>query len=146
MKKVFILFSVLVGIVFTSCSSDDEEQTQEVPLVGLWKISAEFESSDEPVAPTGCDAENTIAFKSDNSWDFTDYDPSETNENECVVDDDSQSGTWEIDSDGQLILTYEDGYIEPVNFSVDGDELNLIFEYEGTQGETLEDKYLYKRQ
>ena len=152
MKKVFILFSVLVGITFTSCSSDDDSQsddtqTQEAALIGLWQISAQYDSSDEPYIPTGCNVENTFAFRSDGVWEFIDYNPSDTNENECVVSDFSESGLWEIDSDGQLILTYEDGYSEPVKFfSINGDELSLIFDYEGSDGENIEDKYLYKRQ
>ena len=143
MKKVFILFSALTLGFFTSCSDDDSEDSPENSLMGSWQLTAEFENGETYQLDT-CDLEETIVFKSGGIYDFIDYDPSEENENECVVDaDGAESGEWSIPSAGKIALV-GDGEVDTLDYSISGNELTItaVDEYEG---ETDVSKYVYVR-
>ncbi|MUH36495.1 hypothetical protein D9O36_11645 [Zobellia amurskyensis] len=142
MKKVFILCSAMALGLFSSCSDDDSSDSPEDALIGSWQLTAEFENG-EAYQLDACDLEETIIFKSGGTYEFIDYDPSQENENECVVDSDgAESGTWSMDSEGKLSITESGDDVETLEYSISGNQLTFISEDE-YEGETDVYKTVY---
>lgn len=89
MKKLFILFFGLAVLI--SCSSDDDNATEDDPILGTWFL-AEFNNPLEPDASlSDCEKQSFVTFNADNTTYSESY--SEV-EGECV-EADSDTGTWE---------------------------------------------------
>ncbi|PKA98702.1 lipocalin-like protein [Flavobacteriaceae bacterium MAR_2009_75] len=142
MKKSFILLSAIALGLFSSCSDDDSADSAENSLMGSWQLTAEYDNG-EPYELDNCELEETIIFKSDGIYEFVDYDPAEGNENECVVDDDSSTGTWSIPSSGKLSIS-EGSIVIVTDYSISGNQLTITFEEE-YEGETWTSKSIYKK-
>ena len=130
MKKVFILFSVLASVVFTSCNKDENDgQTPEETLAGSWQLTAQVDNG-EASELDNCDKEQTIVFNSDSTYDFVSFDQVEGSDDDCAINEEvSEVGSWSVPSSGLLTIT-SGGSDLTAEYAVSGDELTLTYEFE----------------
>lgn len=111
MKKLILLLSVFT-LVFTSCSSDDDGDSQD-PFVGTWKYFKYYEDGVE-ISLEECEELTTLVITSSGAFSTTIY---ENDGNGCELDYTS-SGTWENLGSGLYSTTLDgDTYVEEVGFS-----------------------------
>lgn len=65
MKKYFLVSLLILGTLF-SCSSSDDDSSSVDPIVGTWKIVAEYED-EALVQSDACDLVNELVFYADNT-------------------------------------------------------------------------------
>lgn len=93
MKKYLLLFAAFGFLLFSSCSDDDDGETQENSIVATWELTAV--SPEVPGwDPMACDENPTINFQANGTANWTMYDA----DNDCA--EVSSSGTWEKNNDG----------------------------------------------
>ncbi|MBO0591467.1 lipocalin family protein [Cellulophaga sp. E16_2] len=141
MKKLLVLSAALLGIFFTSCSSDDDDSGN--PLIGSWgffqeEYDGELEEGDD------CSKKKTLIFREDMSFELEAYGSITGDPDECEKDSDSDTGTWAILSEGVLAVTYSEGDVEQGMYSIDGNTLTLTSTYEAN-GETETERSIYIR-
>ncbi len=120
MKKIILLFTVASSILFTSCSSDDDNvgpvDTQD-KFIGVWKITQEFEDGVEVTVAT-CDLQDVLTVTEDEKFSGT----SHVMENGSCVLEDTLTGVWENLGDNKYKITPD----------MDGDEaIDAIITFSG---------------
>ena len=133
MKKVFILFSVVASVVFTSCSKDDDKQiTPESELVGSWRFTADLsgENDEQRSEATGCNAQNLLIFKSNQTFEYVEYDSVDQDDTNCKLSElEKETGVWTISSDGVIDFTFDgEDDSSASEYAINGDELTLGFQ------------------
>jgi hypothetical protein len=100
-KLIYLVLALLIG----SCSSSDDSQDVQDPVIGIWKpvlqgaIFNDGNEIDEPVSV--CEQKNRITFTAAGSFTQTDY--QESNNPDCMqpVGNPYLSGTWTRLSEGK---------------------------------------------
>lgn len=135
-KSIILTVLMVVGTLFTSCSSDDNDPS----IVGVWKTTAGVSEIFKDGVSQGktsrvVDAKNyaDFTFKADGT--FSDYEVSEDH------GDSTDPGTYTIKSD-ELSLVYEgETDIDKFQYTLTNNNLVLIYTEESTdQGVTT--KYI----
>ncbi|AIZ41154.1 lipocalin family protein [Cellulophaga baltica] len=142
MKKLLVLSAALLGIFFTSCSSDDDDSGN--PLIGSWGFFQDENANGELEEGDECSKKLTLIFREDMSFELEAYGSITGDPDECEKDSDSDTGTWAILSEGLLAITYSEGDVEQGMYSIDGNTLTIINEYE-SNGETETERSIYIR-
>ncbi|WP_282142821.1 lipocalin family protein [Cellulophaga baltica] len=142
MKKFLVLSAALLGIFFTSCSSDDDDSGN--PLIGSWGFFQDENANGELEEGDECSKKLTLIFREDMSFELEAYGSITGDPDECEKDSDSDTGTWAILSEGLLAITYSEGDVEQRMYSIDGNTLTIINEYE-SNGETETERSIYIR-
>lgn len=99
--KNLILFFAVITFVFTSCSSDDDSDTDKV--VGAWTYDQNFENGEE-IELSSCDKQREMVVSADGTYSFNLYSVSDGS---CDLFE-SLTGTWENNGDG-VYLMHNDG-------------------------------------
>ena len=111
MKKLILLLSVF-ALVLTSCSSDDDDSSQD-PFIGTWKYSQYFEDGVE-IPLEDCEDLTTVVISSNGTFSTNSYWDFGTG---CEVDY-TATGTWENLGSGAYSTTESgDTYVQQVGFS-----------------------------
>ncbi|WP_299247179.1 lipocalin family protein [uncultured Aquimarina sp.] len=104
MKKIILLFAVIISISMISCQTDDDAgpaDTQD-KFIGNWKITQEFEDGVE-VAVEVCDLQDVLTVTDDQKFSGT----SHIMENGACKLEDTLTGTWENLGDNKYKITPE---------------------------------------
>ena len=100
MKKLILCLSVFV-LVFTSCSSDDDSDSQD-SIIGTWTFHKSFIDDVEQTL-TSCEMQETFTFNSDGTVSYKYY---EVIQDICELEE-STSGLWANDGNSIYTLTIE---------------------------------------
>ena len=104
MKKLNLLLGILIGLSILSCSSDDDENSQDT-LIGIWKpikfVELYQNAGEVTYEDLGCYEQSRFTFSSNSSFNQQLFE--ENNNGDCIEDnsDNFISGTWEKISDNQ---------------------------------------------
>ena len=97
MKNTILL---ILGLIISACSSsNDDNQTNQDQIIGIWKTSREVEvynnGQEEVYLPSVCELKNRYTFRIDKTLFFTNY--PESDDPNCVelIGNLYQSGVWE---------------------------------------------------
>ncbi|QXP51262.1 lipocalin family protein [Cellulophaga sp. HaHa_2_1] len=142
MKKLLVLSAALLGIFFTSCSSDDDDSGN--PLIGSWGFFQDENANGELEEGDECSKKLTLIFREDMSFELEAYGSITGDPDECEKDSDSDTGTWAILSEGVLAITFDSGGVEEFNYSIENNTLTFTFTYE-SNGETETERSIYIR-
>ena len=112
MKKLRVLFLLILTLSLNNCSDDDASpEINEVDLIiGKWKLIERTENSTE-LTISGCELENFIEYLSDGKVKDTYYEPDSANIGECIEFMDN-SGNWNKISDSNYNITLDDGDLD----------------------------------
>ncbi len=111
MKKIRVLFLLVLTLSLTNCSDDDTPETNEVDLIiGKWKLIEKTEDGTE-LTISGCELENFTEYLSDGKVKDTYYESDSTNIGECIEFIDN-SGNWNKISDSKYNITLDDGDLD----------------------------------
>lgn len=103
MKKYLIL-ALLIAFVFTSCSSDDDGNTNEPdPILGTWVL---VEAPDAFMDPHACPDDSIVTFTDDNGVHGVFY----QEDHDCQANE--STGAWENLGDNQYRLDFPLGTLE----------------------------------
>lgn len=133
MKKTLLLLTAFVfTFSLTSCSSDDDNSSQD-PFVGTWKYFTYFEDGVEyPL--DDCESQDTFVISSNGTFQITRHDEFG---GECQIDI-QVSGTWENLGNGTYSSTTDgDTYVQNVIF-----EGNKMFLDDVEDGVTFRDVFV----
>lgn len=144
MKKLALLFAGLSLFVATGCN-DDDGNTMEAPLVGVWQplkeVVTTVEVGEDPVSDlityTDCQKEGRWRFNTEVSGKRTKNDEMGTTPQCTIVSD--QNFTYTYDKSAKTVVLKFQGIVEPVNGKVvtlDDATLNLALREE-TQDPTV---------
>ncbi|WP_298544688.1 lipocalin family protein [uncultured Aquimarina sp.] len=92
MKKIILLFAVIISVSMISCQTDDDAgpaDTQD-KFIGNWKITQEFENGVEVSIPV-CNLEDRLTVTADQKFTSVLFDIENGN---CVLYD-TRIGSWE---------------------------------------------------
>lgn len=95
MKKLIALLAVFM--MFTACSSDDDNDGED-PILGTWYV-VDLENTFSDDELTECNMNSNITFKADNTADSEFY---EQVDGECVFE--AETAEWERNANGQYTL------------------------------------------
>lgn len=109
-KKHLILLLLAGMFSLTSCSNDDDGDTEDNTVLGTWTL---VEMNPDAVGLDDCPNKPVITFKADGDADWTLYDP----DNNCQASTDT--GTWEKNSGTQYTMNIPgfDPFVGTVEFS-----------------------------
>lgn len=142
MKKI-LMFAFAAGLVFNSCSNDDDEQTNEFSLVGVWQPSREIVVSGSNgvtisnTAYSGCFSTSTFDFKANNTLVTNIF---ELNSSDNCVSTGIDTVPYSYDHAAKK-LVIEGENIEIVSRTVN--ELQIVSEYEDRDGDGTDDKVIF---
>lgn len=122
MKKLLILF--LVGITTFSCSSDNEETTQD-PIIGTWTL---FSRNNQEV--NDCQKKSTVSFTENGNYNNTGYYLDNTNNN-CIADY-NENGGWENNNGNYIIKVDNVNNQVPISFSNNNNTMTVTITDGGT--------------
>lgn len=137
------MFAFAAGLVFNSCSNDDDEQTNEFSLVGVWQPSREIVVSGSNgvtisnTAYSGCFSTSTFDFKANNTLVTNIF---ELNSSDNCVSTGIDTVPYSYDHAAKK-LVIEGENIEIVSRTVN--ELQIVSEYEDRDGDGTDDKVIF---
>lgn len=142
MKKLHLLLVILIGINLINCSSDDNDNNSQDPIVGVWnevRVVDIVDSGTFIEVSDACEVQNSQTFNSNQSYAFKLYD----NEfGDCVYLLESIQGNWSRNGDFYDInYTYRDlttGNEFDSNEFVEYDQREILIE-----NDTLKIKYTF---
>lgn len=96
MKNTILL---ILGLIISACSSsNDDNQTQQDQIIGVWKTSKEVEvyinGQEEVYLPSVCELKNRFTFKEDGAFTTTDFPKSDDPNCEENIGNLYLSGDW----------------------------------------------------
>ena len=137
------MFAFAAGLVFNSCSNDDDEQNDEFSLVGVWQPSREIVVSGSNgvtlsnTAFTGCYSTSTFDFKSNNTLVSNIF---ELNTSDNCVSTGIDTVPYSYDHAAKK-LVIEGENIEIVSRTVN--ELQIVSDYNDRDGDGTDDKVIF---
>lgn len=137
------MFAFAAGLVFNSCSNDDDEQTNEFSLVGVWQPSREIVVSGSNgvtisnTAYSGCFSTSTFDFKANNTLVTNIF---ELNSSDNCVSTGIDTVPYSYDHAAKK-LVIEGENIEIVSRTVN--ELQIVSEYDDRDGDGTDDKVIF---
>jgi len=134
MKKMILFLSVF-ALVFTSCSSDNDDDAPIDPLVGTWKYYKFFENGVEQTV-SDCESEETFVFNSDGTFEYSYFE--EDTDGNCELEE-FISSTWSNDGDGFYTQYIEDDVATQELIFEDNTFYFEDFYDNGTPDDTLDD-------
>ena len=140
MKKVFLLASLCIGLLF-SCSSDDDASSENnSPIVGEWSYVSFTDIETGEVEPAdACDVKDVLTFRADLTFTSIAFsDNGDLNADGTIgCDETNISGTYSIDNNKLNFETNSNDIDDsPIEFKLEGNNLSII----SSDGTTL-----YKR-
>ncbi|MEM8765306.1 MAG: lipocalin family protein [Bacteroidota bacterium] len=131
----FILMTIL-----SSCGNDDGP-VNDTNIIGVWQLSEITIDGEVDDEISDCTFEDTLEFKSDNTYVEMAYASPAPNDPNCVLDEDSSdTGTWSIPSAGRLSVTFtfgEDDFTQIADYSISGNTLSISFDVNGSDYTTI---------
>lgn len=126
MKKIKLFCGILIGLmIFSSCSSDDDNSTNSTSIVGIWKPIKEVDvcstGNEDIYTYDSCEQTDRVTFESNGNVNETSY---YLNGNSDCVLDYTENGTWEINN-GNLTITQQGQTIQITFFELTGNTLKL---------------------
>ncbi|MEM8765307.1 MAG: lipocalin family protein [Bacteroidota bacterium] len=129
LKNGLLSIGFVLMIILSSCGSDDGP-VNDSNIIGVWQFSSILVDGEEAEV-SDCTYQDTVEFKSDNTYIETVYVTPDPNVMTCITDDDLvSSGTWSIPSAGQLNVTFtfgEDSFTQTADYSISGKTLSITF-------------------
>ncbi len=99
MKKLNLLFGIIIGIIILSCSSENDNNTNQNTIIGEWQqiktIEVYFDGTEISEDLTQCEQQGRLTLNSNGILTSLRY--YEDDENNCFEDNTFVSGTWEND-------------------------------------------------
>jgi hypothetical protein len=125
MKKMKLFCGILIGLmIFSSCSSDDDSNSNSNSIVGTWKGIKEVDvcstGSEDIYDFDSCEQTGRLTFSENGTLNITEYDLINGN---CELDY-TRIGTWVIDN-GNLSVTIAGDTDEVTFFEVSSNTLKL---------------------
>ncbi len=124
MKKVILIATVFLGVLTTSCSSDDDTPAVD-PIVGVWKYTkVTVDGTERPL--DDCEKQSTYVFTTDGKTTDNYFEEFQSN---CEAE--NTAGTWKKNEDGTYTGTFTDD-IETytTNFKITNGELVIEDDFE----------------
>jgi len=112
MKKITLLF-VAIALVFMSCDSNDDDNSNDDPIIGTWKYFKYIENGVEQQLDL-CETEDTLIFTENGNLTSMDY---EEELNACVLDF-TFNATWS--SSGNIYTVNSEEGTDSVEITFDG--------------------------
>ncbi|WP_438710400.1 lipocalin family protein [Aquimarina muelleri] len=151
MKKL-VLLTLLISTIFTSCSSDDDNNgITEANLIGKWQHTNSIENGEEAILDE-CDLMDTIEFKANNVITTMTFYTNIVVENSQTTttckEDSSETGKWSLS--GEIVTNvfenepYTGKVLELTNTTL---KIEYTDEYKDQEGNTVTDTHIdtYKR-
>ncbi len=125
MKKMKLFFGILISLViFSSCSSDDDSNSNLNPIVGTWKGIKEVDvcstGSEDISNFDSCRQTGRLTFSENGTLNFTQYELINGN---CELAD-TDTGTWVIDN-SNLTIGIAGNTIEITFFELSSNTLKI---------------------
>ena len=135
LKNSLVTVGFILMILLSSCGSDDGP-VNDTNIIGVWQISEITIDGEVDEEISECTYEDTVEFKSDNTYIEMAFASPAPNDPICVLDEDSSdTGTWSIPSAGRLSITFtfgEDDFTQIANYSISGNKLSISFDVNGS--------------
>ena len=116
MEKLNLLLVIIIGIIFSSCSSDSDNITNQDVIVWEWKqvktIKIDIDGIETFEDLTQCEQQGRLTLNSDGTLDFLRY--FEDDNNNCIEDDSFVNGSW---NNNQSSYTFNFIFLDPSNSS-----------------------------
>ncbi|MFC7345545.1 lipocalin family protein [Chryseobacterium zhengzhouense] len=142
MKKLLAI-AFTAGLLFTSCSNDDDEQNNEFSIVGIWQPSREIVVSGSNgvtlsnTSYSGCYSTSTFDFKSNNTLVSNIF---ELNTSNNCVSTGIETVPYTYDHAAKkLVIDGEN--IEIVSRTVN--EIQIVSEYDDRDSDGIDDKIIF---
>lgn len=142
MKKLLAI-AFTTGLLFTSCSNDDDEQNNEFSIVGIWQPSREIVVSGSNgvtlsnTSYSGCYSTSTFDFKSNNTLVSNIF---ELNTSNNCVSTGIETVAYTYDHAAKkLVIDGEN--IEIVSRTVN--EIQIVSEYDDRDSDGIDDKIIF---
>lgn len=127
MKKIIVLFGILMSILcVSSCSSDDDSNTNNpsVSIVGVWRQINQIDfcstGSQEIYNLSACEQTGRYTFNQNGNYDITSY---ELINGDCVLES-IENGTWVVNN-GTLTVSNSEGSFQFTILELNGDTLKI---------------------
>ncbi|AOW20729.1 lipocalin-like domain-containing protein [Urechidicola croceus] len=125
MKKMKLFCGILIGLmIFSSCSSDDDSNSDSTSIVGIWKPIKEVDvcstGSEETYDFSICEQKSRVTFSSNETLNITDFDD---NTGDCL-EDYNENGTWSLTGDN-LSVTLNGETNNPTFFELTNNTLRI---------------------
>ncbi|MEL6973862.1 MAG: lipocalin family protein [Bacteroidota bacterium] len=134
LKNRLLPIGFVLMIILSSCGSDDGP-VNDSSIIGVWQFSSILVDGEEAEV-SDCTYQDTVEFKSDNTYIETVYVTPDPNVTTCITDDDLvSSGTWSIPSAGRLSVTFTFGgesFTQIADYSISGNKLSISFDTNGS--------------
>ncbi|MEO0505785.1 MAG: lipocalin family protein [Bacteroidota bacterium] len=134
LKNSLVSICFVLMMLLSSCGNDDGP-VNDTNIIGVWQLS-EITIDGEEDEVSDCTYQDTVEFKSDNTYIETVHFTTAPNDPTCVTDEDSSdTGTWSIPSPGRLSVTFtfgEDDFTQVANYSISGNTLSITFNTKGS--------------
>jgi hypothetical protein len=99
MKEIKLFCGIIIGfIIFTSCSSDQNEIAPNDPIIGEWKAVKETQYSNNRIVSeiaSDCYRQGRITFNVNGSYNNTYFEENQINGN-CIEQYSVNNGQWEL--------------------------------------------------
>ena len=141
MKKPFILAFLAIGLAFTSCSKDDDnEEISESTLEGTWMLVSGLTDGDDDML-SDCEKTSFYKFNDDKTY-SEEYNFGQTGQ----CNSDKFSGTYEILSNNKLKLSASENDNTPIRsftytYSLSNNMITIIYPKEDGEEEETSDTY-----
>jgi hypothetical protein len=125
MKKMKLFCGILIGLlIFSSCSNNDDSNSNSTSIVGTWKPIKEVDvcstGSEEAYDFDSCEQTSRLIFNDNGSFSENSY---YLSGNDCVLDYED-NGTWTI-ANGNLSVNYGSSNEQVTFFELSGNTLRL---------------------
>jgi len=133
-KNSLLSIGFILMTTLSSCGSDDGP-VNDTNIIGVWQLSSITIDGEEDEV-SNCTYQDTVEFKSDNTYIETVHFTPAPNDPNCVLDEDSSdTGTWSIPSAGRLSVTFTFGgesFTQIADYSISGNKLSISFDTNGS--------------
>jgi hypothetical protein len=124
MKKLNLLFVILIGILMFSCSSNDDSESNSDIIIGKWRIIEKYESN-IPVELETCEPHFYTEYKSDKSI-IGDRIVSDEFPEECGILSTEFGWNWKNLGNNQYRIRYLEEQGSIITVYKEGDNLVII--------------------
>ncbi|MBR9845397.1 MAG: lipocalin family protein [Algicola sp.] len=126
MKKKTLFCGILIGLmIFSSCSSDDDSNSNSPSIVGSWKQINEIDfcstGSQDVLILNSCEQTGRWILSDNGTYTRTFY---ELVDNDCILDF-TDNGTWEINNGNLTITSNFEGSFEFTTFELTQNTLKI---------------------
>lgn len=125
MKKMKLFCGILIGLmIFSSCSSDDDNNSDSTSIVGIWKPIKEVDvcstGNEETYDFSTCEQMTRITFSSNGAFIDTEFD----NDSGDCLEYFNETGTWTLNGNN-LSITLDGETNNPTFFELTNNTLRI---------------------